>query len=55
MVLFCSKCDQVAPIVDGFILERGMRHIDLGGRDVTNQLGALVNAKVKRTNKQTRS
>ncbi|CAN0506211.1 unnamed protein product, partial [Laminaria digitata] len=36
---------QVAPIFDGFVLERGVRQINLGGRDVTRNLGALVNAK----------
>lgn len=38
--------EQVAPIFDGFLVERGMRTLGLGGKDITSQLGALVNAKV---------
>eukprot|EP00752_Nemacystus_decipiens_P006185 g5581.t1 len=37
---------QVAPIFDGFVLEKGIRWVGLGGKDITKHLGALVNAKV---------
>lgn len=39
---------QIAPIYDGFVLEKGVRQVQLGGSDVTRQLAALVNAKVMR-------
>lgn len=37
---------QIAPIFDGFLLERGVRQLSLGGKDVTKQLAASVNAKI---------
>ncbi|CAM9761669.1 unnamed protein product [Pylaiella littoralis] len=37
---------QVAPIFEGFMLEKGIRRVGLGGKDITRQLGALANAKV---------
>lgn len=37
---------QIAPIYDGFLLEKGVRLLNLGGKDVTRQLAALVNAQV---------
>lgn len=44
LLFFLAK--QIAPIFDGFLLERGVRQLSLGGKDVTKQLAASVNAKV---------